>query len=410
MANQSSQLSVAHFKPNSFIMVEGKYDQPIFYIIRSGRVQLQKETELIAEESDSNILNLGDFFGVISTMSDHARIESAIALSDVSTIVVRHDQFGMLIQKNAPIALKIIRSFSLKLRFFDTALTRMSFASSLEENTLNLYAIAEYYLSNKDYSIAAHAYQKYIECNPNGEKFGEANVKLGKLKNYVKPQESNTTGNFARSYQDKEVIFLEHEVGHELYIIQQGKIKITKVVNNNEILLAVVGQGDIFGEMAILDNKPRSASAISFGNSVMLAINKENFKGMVIEQPQLATKIITLLSERIWISYRQFANHLILDPTGRIFDTLLTQLQKNRIPIEKKKEYQFDFGTDELLNMVSLDKYKGKEALRVAFENPKIYIDNNKIITTDTDEIQKQVQFYKKQADIYNKIKQSRTR
>ena len=51
--------------------------------------------------------------------------------------------------------------------------------------------------------------------------------------------------------------------------------------------------------MALLENKPRSASAITFGDVNLLVINKQNFEGMVQAQPQLATRLIQLLSERI---------------------------------------------------------------------------------------------------------------
>ena len=52
--------------------------------------------------------------------------------------------------------------------------------------------------------------------------------------------------------------------GYLFYIIQKGQVKITKVVNDNEVMLAVLNPGDIFGEMAILENKPGSASAVAF--------------------------------------------------------------------------------------------------------------------------------------------------
>lgn len=395
-SSDPSQLGLAQFKQGSFIMVEGKVDEPIFYIIRSGKVQVQKEATIVEEES-GNLLNPGDFFGVISSMSGHARIETAIALTDVELIVVRKDQFGVLIQKNAPIALKIIRSFSRKLRYFDSALTRMSFRSAVEEDPSNLMALGEYYHKQKQYAHAAHAYQRYLQFNANGTYVAQAKQRLMSLKQYIKNPMGRSEG-FSRSYSDNDVIFLEHELGYELYIIQQGKVKITKIVDNNEIMLAVLQPGDIFGEMAILENKPRSASAISFGESVMLAVNKDNFQSMVTSQPQLATKIITLLSERIWTSYRQFANLLISDPLGRVYDTLLTQVEKNRVKIEKNTQYTFEFGSNELITMVGLPPDKGRILMRQLFDNNKIKMVNNKIQVLDLDELAKQVSYYRKKS------------
>ncbi len=134
-----------------------------------------------------------------------------------------------------------------------------------------------------------------------------------------------------RVYKDNTMIFSEYEPGNELFIIQAGKVKITKIVDE-EVLLAVLKPGDIFGEMALLDNKPRSASAISFGDVTLLAINKQNFETMVQQQPQLATRLIQLLSERIWTAYRQLENLMIKSEIGRIYDTLLIQVEKQKYP------------------------------------------------------------------------------
>ena len=181
----------------------------------------------------------------------------------------------------------------------------------------------EYYFKQKSWVTAAYAYRKYLEYNPGSTHVMQARQRLAQLAPFLKaqpqqPQQQAQGAGFARVYEEGDVIFLEHEIGNELYIIQEGGVKIKKVVANNEITLAILQKGDIFGEMAILDDKPRSATAVAYGRAVLLAVNKTNFQGMVQQQPQLATKIITLLSERIWTSYRQFANAVIDDPAGKI--------------------------------------------------------------------------------------------
>ena len=142
--------------------------------------------------------------------------------------------------------------------------------------------------------------------------------------------------NLNKYFEDGQMIFIEHEPGAELYILQSGKVKITKMVNNNEVLLAVLQPGDIFGEMALLENKPRSASASAYGQVATLAINKANFETMVQAQPQLAVKLINILSERIWTAYRQLANLLIEDNIGRMYDMLLTLVLKKKISMQAK--------------------------------------------------------------------------
>ena len=390
-----TQFKVENYLANSFIIVEGKKNSGNFYIILKGKVSISKNSKVVGEEP-SQILGPGDFFGVVSCMSSHARIESAIALENVSLISVEHQLFGLLIQKNPTVAMKIIRFFSRKLRIFDQAITKLTFKDIAEEDATHLYSIGEYYLNKKIVNHSVYAFQKYIENCPNGENRDAAIQKLQTLKSPLKTPPLDVAS-MNRTYNDNTMIFCEYEPGHELYIIQSGKVKITKIVNE-EVLLAVLKPGDIFGEMAILDNKPRNASAISFGTVSLLAINKLNFEGMVQAQPQLASKLITLLSERIWTAYRQLENLMIKDPLGRIYDTLLLQLEKQKISITHKQSHNFEFGTNELIKMVGLPHNKGEVLIVDLLEDKFITLEAGKIICTDLEELEKTVQYHKKKS------------
>ncbi len=390
----SAQFKVENYVANSFIVVEGKREAHNFYIIRSGKVKISKENPVSAEEPFS-IVGPGDFFGVISCMSNHPRTETAIALTDVSLISVEREQFGILIQKNPAVAMKIIRFFSRKLRDFDTAITRLTFKNSVEEDPSHLFNIGEYYFKHKIFNHAAYAYQRFVQYCPNHPNRDAALQRLKTLKAPYKIDDSKNAETLQRSFKDNTMIFCENEPGNELYIIQSGKVKITKIVDE-EVMLAVLKPGDIFGEMALLDNKPRSASAITFGDTTLLAINKSNFEGMVQAQPQLATKLIQLLSERIWIAYRQLANLMIADPLGRIYDTLLTQVDIHRVKIGPKVPHNFEFGMKELMKMVGLPPEKGEVYAVQLLEDKHFKLDGGKIICTDLEELEKTVNFYKK--------------
>ncbi len=128
---------MVQFKAQSYAIIEGKKDANKFYIIIQGKLRTQKAAPVVGEES-SVILGPGDFFGVESAMSNHSRIETVIAVSDCNLIEVGADQFGLLIQKNAPVAMKIIRSFSMKLRSFDNTIARLSFRNAVEEDPSHL--------------------------------------------------------------------------------------------------------------------------------------------------------------------------------------------------------------------------------------------------------------------------------
>jgi CRP-like cAMP-binding protein len=394
------------YKAGSYVIIEGKREANTFYIIRTGKLRTQKAMQITGDEG-SQVFGPGDFFGVESAMSGHSRIETVIALTDCSLIQVNNDQFGLLIQKNAPIAMKIIRSFSMKLRQVDNVITRISFRNAVEEDPSHLFELGEYWFNQQKPNYAAYAFQRYIQWVPDGEKISMAKMRLQTLNKPLQaprvPEEQ-----INRVLASDEMVFCENEPGRELYIIQSGSIKIQKMVQGQEVMLAVLQTGDIFGEMALLDNKPRSATAVVAENAALLAINKANFETMVKQKPQLATKLITLLSERLWMAYRQLANLMISDPVGRLFDTLLTLAEKNHIKIAPRAPYRFDIGGADLLKMVGLDPKKDERLLLELFKSRWLKLDQGKIICQDLSELEKMVQAYLKRMSLDKKREKNR--
>lgn len=408
MTNQL-QLAFVNFKKDSYIIVEGKQNADRFFILRQGKVRVFKEVEVVEEEG-GNILAPGDFFGVVSTMSSHSHIETAQALTDVTLISVQKDQYGQLIQNNAPVAMKIILQFSRRMRYLDEALTRLTLKSTADNDPSHLFKVAEYYARQSQYNQAYYAYHQYIKYCPNGQNAGLARDRMVKIQPYSKAVYlERKADEFNRVYPKETMIFSEGQPGEEMYIIQKGAVKITKIVDNNEVLLAVLKQGDMFGEMALLEAKPRSASAISFEDCQLLAVNKENFERMVATQPQVVTRLTQLLAERIWFIYKQLANTLISDPLGRMYDALLIQLEKNRVPLVSAP-YTFDFGPKELINMVGLPAAEGNLVLRKLLENQKVRVVENKFSIVDVSEVVKQTEYYRKMQKIERARRESSAR
>ncbi|MDX9801066.1 MAG: cyclic nucleotide-binding domain-containing protein [Spirochaetia bacterium] len=402
--NNPLQLSLVNFKKGAYVIVEGKQVATKFFIIRTGKVLISREFEVV-EEQDGNILGPGDFFGVISTMSGHSHIENAQALTDVSLISVQKDQYGLLIEKNTQIALKIVQSFSRKMRYLDEALTRITLKSIADERPDHLFKVAEYYARQSMYNHAFFAYYQYIRYCPAGENLNTAKERMAKIKPYANALYlEEKAEDITRTYPKDTMIFSESQPGQELYIIQKGSVKITKIVNDNEILIAILKAGDIFGEMSLLENKPRSASAIAYEDSVLMAVNKANFQRMVGQQPQMITRLTQLLAERIWLMYRQLENTQLTNPVGRLYDALYIQLEKARVSISPKTPYTFNLGPKELLEMVGLTKSDSNALITELFSNKKIKLIDNKIFTADTDEISKQANYFRKM----EKIEQAR--
>jgi hypothetical protein len=121
-----------------------------------------------------------------------------------------------------------------------------------------------------------------------------------------------------------------------------------------------------------------------------------NFPRMAQSQPQLVTRLTQLLAERIWMSYRQLANTIMANPLGRLYDRLWLELEKNRVQPSPGTPHTFDFGPKDLINMVGMSMDEGSAVLTKLFENEKIKAADNRIVTSDNEEIRKQAAYYKK--------------
>ncbi len=103
-----------------------------------------------------------------------------------------------------------------------------------------------------------------------------------------------------RIFHDSEVIFEEDSYGDEMYIVHSGSVKLVKKSTGPEIPIATVEPGEFFGEMALVDNAPRSVSAIAGADQTrLLALNLDKFLFLVGHQPAFALTVMHVLCQRI---------------------------------------------------------------------------------------------------------------
>lgn len=113
------------------------------------------------------------------------------------------------------------------------------------------------------------------------------------------PQEDNTLEKYAMYADAGKVIFRENDIGTHMYIIKSGNVKITKEMDGKEAVLAILEKGDFFGEMALVSNIRRTASAIAVNTAQLLVIDRKNFIEMVQKNGNIALNIIDKLCKRI---------------------------------------------------------------------------------------------------------------
>jgi CRP/FNR family transcriptional regulator/CRP/FNR family cyclic AMP-dependent transcriptional regulator len=127
-----------------------------------------------------------------------------------------------------------------------------------------------------------------------------------------------------RRFNPGQVIFHLGDPGGLMYIISRGKIKISyNTPDGQEVVLAILGPGDFFGELALLDETPRSASAESLEATETWTLHREDFIHYITENPAFALHVLQTLAQHIRRLNSQLADIFFLDLPGRLARTLL---------------------------------------------------------------------------------------
>lgn len=104
---------------------------------------------------------------------------------------------------------------------------------------------------------------------------------------------------FARDFPAGAVLFEEGQPGDYMYVVQTGEVEIRRQVGETERVLAILPPGEFFGEMAILNGRPRSATAVVKSMSRLLVIEGKTFEAMLRARPEIALRIIKSLANRL---------------------------------------------------------------------------------------------------------------
>ncbi|MEE9466120.1 MAG: Crp/Fnr family transcriptional regulator [Candidatus Neomarinimicrobiota bacterium] len=102
-----------------------------------------------------------------------------------------------------------------------------------------------------------------------------------------------------RQYKPGEVIFKDGDPGQTMFIILEGQIEISKVLGDHKTVLAILDKGSIFGEMAIIDREPRSATAITVSDTMMLEMSREMFHDRLSKVPPWMQSFFAILVDRL---------------------------------------------------------------------------------------------------------------
>jgi CRP-like cAMP-binding protein len=159
---------------------------------------------------------------------------------------------------------------------------------------------------------------------------------------------------FSRTFKVGEVIFREGEPGHTMFVVRGGEVRISKHVRGGERVLATLGPGEFFGEMAVLSGRPRTATATAVTALTVLELDEKRFEAMIHSQAEIAARILRKLARRLDDADALIAILSRRDPKTRVILGLAREAEERGLPGEgnDSRVVQVDFNAfSELLGV-----------------------------------------------------------
>ncbi|MDC7125901.1 MAG: Crp/Fnr family transcriptional regulator [Spirochaetales bacterium] len=194
---------------------------------------------------------------------------------------------------------------------------------------------------------------------------------------------------FAKIYQKNDIIFCEYEPGDTFYLIQSGRVEINKIIDNIEKTIDILNPGEIFGEMAILEGAPRSASAIAHDQVKVLEFNRENFEVLMMGNPQIALKLLKLFTKRIYAQKRRFMILTLDDEQAKVADVFLMLTETSVVEAPTDEIREFTTTVDDVAHWAGMSPAKCRAVLNHFMAQNRVEIYKNKIVVKNISDFER---------------------
>lgn len=337
---------LTQYTKGSIIYFAGDTDERIF-ILNKGAVNLTS-VSIETNDTETEHINNGEFFGVKSALGRFPREETATAAVESTALVFTVPEFEKTFSANKSVMMKMLRVFSKQLRDVHNRADAVLNTVVADRDELML-SIAQSFFNDEKYTACVDVCTRvaklvpdsshkmeisklYREAKLHKEKIAERDANVIKAAGAEAEAVADATmaqfalpafKRFAKQYENDNVIICEGEPGNSFYMIQKGRVQLLKNVNDVNKNLDVLKPGELFGEMAILDNSPRSATCVAVGDTECLEFNKENFELLVMGNPRIAIVLLKSFCKRIYDQKRQLRTLSIKDAMARVADVFL---------------------------------------------------------------------------------------
>jgi CRP-like cAMP-binding protein len=193
-----------------------------------------------------------------------------------------------------------------------------------------------------------------------------------------------------RSLQKGEILFHKGDQGSAFFIIIKGLIKIG--VSNkigDEVTLAHLRNGDFFGEMALLDEQPRSASATALEESLLYVLDRNDFFPFLVQNENAVRSILCALSMRLRRTDDLFTEISFLTVPARLAKRLLELAEPLQTSKEESAEYRVRISQRELASMLGVTRESINKELKILKDKGLVETSRNNIIIRDIDRLKR---------------------
>jgi CRP/FNR family transcriptional regulator, cyclic AMP receptor protein len=127
-----------------------------------------------------------------------------------------------------------------------------------------------------------------------------------------------------KTYPKGSVILFENDPGDSLFVVREGRVKVVLIgEDGREVILGVLGVGEHFGELSLIDDRPRSAHVIAMEDANLIVLRRDDFRRRVESSPAVGWALLTELSRRLRRADEKIGGLVLLDVPGRISRLLL---------------------------------------------------------------------------------------
>ena len=196
-----------------------------------------------------------------------------------------------------------------------------------------------------------------------------------------------------RTFQQGEVIFHEGDPGQMLYLIQAGQVRIfVSGLDGSETSVILFGRpGEIFGELAVVDGMPRSATAVALGQTTLYTMSRENFSKHTRQYPQLALNFMKVLSSRVRSSTQQMDSLASLGIPQRLARKLLQLAQDYGKAEANGVCITMPLNQSDLASLIGATRESINKALRDFRQNGWLHTQQGQITILDAEALKSQV-------------------